>query len=326
MENNDQLNSGTRIQVAPELVDTYRISTNNFSAESGRAAGFVANAATKSGSNAFHGVIYSYLGNDALNANTFQDNLQGAAKRADKEVPVGFQAGGPVRKDRLWFSTGFEKFRDHGTGDPQTYLVPGALAALFLTPGPSASLLQQFPSPGRGVNALSANVVLSPTVTIDQRLLLERLDYRSKKGDQTLTARFALSRQTQPDFNFSPYPGLNSGSLSGSSGIAVEHLLTFTPSLISDLRLGWNSSKQELRRAHPEIPTLQSADTVTLPGSGLLFGFTNRGSTWELNESLQWIRGRHIVTIGGGMSATGSPRLIRSEKPAILSLITCSTF
>ena len=147
VENNDDLNTGVRIQVAPEFVETYRISTNNFSAESGKAAGFVANAATRSGSNSFHGLAYAYLGNDVLNASSFQSNRQGFDRHPDREVRSGFWAGGPARKNRLWFSSGLEHYRRRGKADPQRYSLPGALAFQLTAPdSPAASLLRRFPS------------------------------------------------------------------------------------------------------------------------------------------------------------------------------------
>jgi hypothetical protein len=134
VENNHTLNTGTLIQVAPEMVESYRASTNNFSAEYGRTPGFVANAVTRASSNALHGTVYAYLGNDVFNANSFQDNRQAITRRPDRELYVGYWAGGPVRKDRLWFSSGFEKYRLYGEEDPQTYSLPGAAALSFGAP------------------------------------------------------------------------------------------------------------------------------------------------------------------------------------------------
>ena len=119
VENNDTTNTGPRVLVAPDLVDSYRVSTNNFSAEFGGTSGFVANAVTKAGSNTFHGTAYAYLGNDILNANSFQNNLNGITRRADKELYAGYWLGGPIRKNRLWFSSGFERLRDRSTEPPR---------------------------------------------------------------------------------------------------------------------------------------------------------------------------------------------------------------
>jgi len=301
VENNDTLNTGTRIQVAPELVESYRVSTNNFSAEFGRTAGFVANVITKSGTNTFHGTVYAYLGNDVFNANSFQGNLQGFSRRPDRQFYGGFWAGGPIRKDRLWFSSGFERYRRRGNNDPQSYSVAGALALQFSRPdSAAATLLRAYLSPGSTAPTIFSTITLSPTVAIDQVLLLERVDYRSKSGSDRLTGRLAISRQSQPDFAFSPYPTFTSGSTVNSTGVAVEYLHTLGRAMVNDIRLGWNSQVQSVNRAHPEVPTLVSGDGITLPSSPLLRTLQDHGSTEEVSDSVIWIRGRHIITAGGG--------------------------
>jgi hypothetical protein len=68
LENNNYLITGPLTTVAPEAIQEYRVSTNNFSAEYGRTSGFVANAITRSGSNNFHGVAYFYLNNNLSTA------------------------------------------------------------------------------------------------------------------------------------------------------------------------------------------------------------------------------------------------------------------
>lgn len=60
--------SNEAIIPSPDAVQEFKVQTDNFSAEYGRAAGAVINATTHSGSNSFHGVVYDYLRNTVLNA------------------------------------------------------------------------------------------------------------------------------------------------------------------------------------------------------------------------------------------------------------------
>src|SRR5262245_22596301 len=80
LRNNNYLTTGPLTRVAPEAVQEYRVSTNNFSAEYGRTSGFLANAITRSGANSFHGNGYFYIRNDLLNANGFQENRSGVER------------------------------------------------------------------------------------------------------------------------------------------------------------------------------------------------------------------------------------------------------
>ena len=302
IENNDFLNTGTQIQIAPEVAESYRISTNNFSAEFGRTSGFVANVVTRSGSNAFHGIGYAYIGNDALNANSFQDNLSGLTKRPDRQIYTGFWLGGPVKKNRFYFSSGFERYQRRANREPVQYRVLGSgLAALLLPGSISDQLFTHYPPPGpTRTNAVVQSVPLAAPLVVDQYLLLERLDYNSKSGANRLTGRFAASRQSQPDFVFSPYKEFISGSRVNNSGVAIEYLHSLSASLVNDLRGGFQQGEQRVDRSHPELPTLQISDGTNLPGSPILSGFRDTRDTMEITDSVASIRGRHVITAGGG--------------------------
>src|SRR6185436_6046741 len=151
LENNNYLVTGPLTPIAPEAIQEYRVSTNNFSAEYGRTSGFLANAISRSGGNRFHGIGYFYLKNDALNANGFQENLAGLERTPIKENQIGFQAGGPILKERLFFSSAFERLRSRGRQDPTDFRLPTTDFIRQLQAGPanriSRRLFEQFPAP-----------------------------------------------------------------------------------------------------------------------------------------------------------------------------------
>ena len=148
IETNFDLIGGPLLTVAPEAVQEYRLSTNNFSAEYGRAAGYIANAVSRSGGDQWHGIAYFQLKNDVLNANDFQNNLAGLRRPPLKEDRIGGFAGGPVRKNRLFVGNSIEYFRSRAAEPPFTYDLPDtALVALACSiPGSlSCGLLRDFP-------------------------------------------------------------------------------------------------------------------------------------------------------------------------------------
>ena len=70
-DNNDQFTAG-RVAVNPnvDMIQEFRVSSNNFSAEFGRNSASVVNVVTKQGSNRVHGTAYEFFRNDALDAKT----------------------------------------------------------------------------------------------------------------------------------------------------------------------------------------------------------------------------------------------------------------
>lgn len=98
------------VQITPDAVQEFRLETNNFSAEFGRAGGAVINAAIRSGTNQFHGAAWEYLRNTALNATGFFKPVQNR-KPVLIQNQFGGALGGPVKKEKAFFFADYEGFR-----------------------------------------------------------------------------------------------------------------------------------------------------------------------------------------------------------------------
>lgn len=85
-----------------EAIGEMQVLTNGYSAEYGRAAGGVVDVNLKSGTNEVHGVLFEILQNDALNANRWENNLNGNARNAFKQNQFGLAMGGPIIKNKLF--------------------------------------------------------------------------------------------------------------------------------------------------------------------------------------------------------------------------------
>src|SRR5207248_7505632 len=94
-----------------DAIEEFKVQTNNLGPEYGRFAGGVINLSTKSGTNAFHGSAYDFLRNKVLNANGFFDNSSGLARPPFTQNQFGANGGGPVLKDKLFFFSSYEGFR-----------------------------------------------------------------------------------------------------------------------------------------------------------------------------------------------------------------------
>jgi hypothetical protein len=90
------------VNATPDMVQEFKVETNNFSAEYGRAAGGVFNVITKSGSNQYHGTLYEFFRNNKLNANDYFANSTGTARPPFKYNQFGGTVGGPVTIPHLY--------------------------------------------------------------------------------------------------------------------------------------------------------------------------------------------------------------------------------
>ena len=122
---------GFVLKPPPDAIAEFRILTNTASAEFGHNAGSNTNIVTRSGSNQFHGDLYDFLRNDALDASNFFS----ANTEPLKQNQFGGTLGGPIRRDKTFFFAYYEGFRNR-QGETQLTTVPtGARAAGRFLPG-----------------------------------------------------------------------------------------------------------------------------------------------------------------------------------------------
>ena len=86
-------------QFSNEVIKEFRVSSNSYSAELGRAGGAVFNVATKSGTNQWHGSDFYYLRDRDFDA----QQAYATSKPDDRQQQFGGTLGGPIRKDRIFF-------------------------------------------------------------------------------------------------------------------------------------------------------------------------------------------------------------------------------
>ncbi|MEO7146127.1 MAG: carboxypeptidase regulatory-like domain-containing protein [Bryobacteraceae bacterium] len=84
----------------PDAVEEFKVITNTMSAEYGRSGGSVVSIIHRSGGKDFHGDLYEFLRNDALDANDFFDNRTGKPKAPFRFNQFGGTVGGPLTKSR----------------------------------------------------------------------------------------------------------------------------------------------------------------------------------------------------------------------------------
>ena len=115
VDNNDDAVAGVRSTMSQEAVQEFQINRSNYSAEFGRASGGLINIVSKSGSNQFHGDVFGFFRDQALDArNPFAFGAGGVSIHPPySRQQAGFTLGGPIKSNRTFF---FLSYGDCGSG------------------------------------------------------------------------------------------------------------------------------------------------------------------------------------------------------------------
>jgi outer membrane receptor protein involved in Fe transport len=109
-----------------EFVQEVEIKTGAYGAEYGKSTGGIFNVITKSGGNEFRGDLFGYFTGKNMVSDVKDSALPliGAAASDFSEVDAGFDLGGPIIKDKLWFFGAFNPQVRKNTFITQTFRVP----------------------------------------------------------------------------------------------------------------------------------------------------------------------------------------------------------
>ena len=119
-DNNEVLLGIVTILPPPEALGEFKLQTNAFSAEYGRAGGAVINVQTRSGTNELHGSLYEFLRNSYLDARGPFDRGSLPPLRQNE---YGFTVGGPVKKNKAFLFGDYSGFHQR-FGQSATASVP----------------------------------------------------------------------------------------------------------------------------------------------------------------------------------------------------------
>jgi hypothetical protein len=132
----------------PDSIQEFKVQTGQYDASYGRNAGSNVDVVTKSGTNSFHGDVWEYFRNTALNANDYFLKQQNLPRGVLNQNQFGFTLGGPVVRDKLMFFVSYQGTRERDGLDSAV----GCLTSGFLPPGltsdassrTAAALAQEF--------------------------------------------------------------------------------------------------------------------------------------------------------------------------------------
>ncbi|HEV2232764.1 MAG TPA: TonB-dependent receptor [Terriglobia bacterium] len=314
----------------PDALQEFTMKSSNFSAAySGPGATML--LSTRSGTNQFHGEVFEFLRNDALDSRNFFATTTTPFKRNQ----FGATFGGPVQKDKTFIFGSYQGTRKVGAASPSLVTVPtlaqrggdfSSTGRTIINPAtgkqfsgnmiPSTSfdavglkLLPLIPLPTPGLAPNRAQLTPALPATDDQMDV--RVDRVFGVNDH-FTARYYLD-----EFDYvrptSPFTGINAKNFFLDQNLLITDTHTFSPNLLFVGSFGYT------RTARTQIPkepiTLQSAGAkipeaiagaapemrvniknyVNLFSGGGLLGYPG---VWEYRGQFTWTRGKHLLQFG----------------------------
>ncbi len=271
-------------QVVSPPVDAlaeFKVQTRTYSAEFGKAAGAVINASVKQGTNKYGGSLFAFLRDEALNANTWDNNRAGRPKGPFNQLIAGGTFGGPIVRGRTFFFGDYQSSRTERSLS-QTATVPtarmktGDLSELagnrvatnaFVPAGcvdavnkivnrscfdsSAARLLNLYPSPnvpGAGFfnNNFISNGILNNNV--DQFDI--RVDHHIGAGSDSLFARYSFQNtdRLEPPVLEDPVASgdFNSDILNRGQSAVAGWSRVFGTNVVNELRGSFNKVRSDV--------------------------------------------------------------------------------
>src|SRR5581483_11000527 len=282
-------NGGTHVTLNPDAIQEAKVLTSNYQAEFGKAAGGQLALVSKSGTNRWHGNARFFHRHEGLNANEWfnkKNQLQGTPPTNSPQLyrynDIGYQVGGPVLKNKVFFFWSQEFYRQlvpiggtttfytptalerqgdfsqsiDGNGLPVQIAGPGIvnnrIDPSLLSPAQQAvftqvqKILNLFPEPnisGYGVNGQNYNFSQALSGNAPRREDILRVDYQINSSNR-LYGRWI--HNSEDDVSpFVPFPG-PFGIFACSSSINF-------PGGCTQRHPGWNVSANQVSTITPTL-------------------------------------------------------------------------
>lgn len=329
--------SGLNVNLGVEAVREFKVLTSEYTAQYGRSTGGVVTAVFKSGTNQFHGGIFEFLRNSALDARNFFDIQKPGFQRNQ----FGGSAGGPIKKNKTFIFGDYEELHDHkGLAHQSVTLSPNARNGVVLCPSVRVQRLPagcKFPPDPGSTYTVTIPASIRPYLAFfpiangqingdtakfnfaGKRLGLER--YVMGKLDQNFSDRTTLSGsyqfdntdESQPD----PYNQKRTGSPSRHQNLALNLTHIFSPNVFNSALIGVSRSHVtdalDISAIDPIAADVSlgfqpgvPAGIISVAGlTGTQGGLGSSGSdilnytSFQWGDDASWIKGRNTFKFGG---------------------------
>lgn len=338
-DSNDPSITGlTQVINNPDVVAEFRLITNQFAAEYGRAAGSVVNIITRSGTNQFHGSAFWFHNDNHLNSRSNLDKAPvGSPPRPkfDKapfriENQIGGTLGGPIRRDRTFFFGSLQRWTDRQLGSGTTIRgVPTEegrqmLQQLAGNRPTVQALLEHLPAAQAPVPGLSAPLTVggqsvriplgtlsgSTSVKFNNWQWSGRVDHHISDR-HAIGGRYLYNDQLSSGAGQATPPGLTTVVPTTRQAASAWWNGSFSPTMYTELRLSYQRFGSTTTAADPkseripsiEVPELgltgfNAAASRTAIGLAVNLPQFRFNNNYQLQYTVGWMRGSHSMKFG----------------------------
>ena len=303
-----------------DAIQEFSVLTSNYSAEYGKTSGGVVNAVTRSGTNAFHGSVYEFLRNSALDAANFFEAGQRSPFRRNQ---FGGAIGGPLIKNRTFFFADYEGIRQ-SKGIANFNFVPSPAARngnihdtngnpITVTVDPAVQkYLALYPTPP-DCGADVCGLTFSAQQVINENFFTSRVDHKFSATDSLFgTYLYDKTPYSSPD----SMGNVGLGSLSSRQIFAAEETHSFTSTFVNAVRFGFNheavNNNQSLKAlnsaaADSSLAAFVGRDAAFVNVTGLspmsggvggLPTYLYRWNSFQVYDDAFYNRGAHAIKFG----------------------------
>ena len=299
--------SAAETTLGVETIQEFRVVTNAYSADYGRAMGGVISLVTKSGTNDVHGSAFEFFRDSAMDARNFFD--RGDEPPAFTRHQFGGSFGGPLRRDRVFFFGGVERLHEdlgitNITTVPTDAVRSGALGAINPAVRPYLNL---YPRPnGRELSPSIAEYIYEFNQPTRENFVQGRADMSWTDKDAVFVRYTYDGADQSIPLGFAEY---GTDSVSRNQFVTAEYKRIVTPALLSTVRFSHSRLRFEqlpVGASAPDLAFVAGQDLIgvlTVPGYTNLGGgatnpSTNNSFYWTFSDDVAYSRGKHLLKAG----------------------------
>jgi outer membrane receptor protein involved in Fe transport len=284
----------TRLQISPDAIEEFRVSTSNYTVENGGNGGGQVNVVTKSGTNSFHGGAYEYVRNNIFDSRSPFDGSRIPPFRMNQ---FGASVGGPVIKNKLFFFADYEGLQQT-LGSTYVSQIPSLAYASQVTAtspvlAPLIAAFGSFPASQRvslGANVDQVSVAKSALTQENSGLI--RVDYHLSDK-----STFFVRYNTDNSNADTPSDAIGSHGLVTdiTHNLVLQYQTILSPTLINEAKFGLNRADYHNWGYGTAPIELSTASFSALSDTSL---DAEVGTTFSYIDNLTKTIGRHTLKAG----------------------------